>query len=404
MTKFIFTAKQKRGNEVKTIKGLVESTNEKLAAKILRKRNLIPINIEATKESFFKQIIIKFFRKITLADLANFTRNLSTMITAGLPLTDALTILKEQSSSKLALVIEDVSTSIEGGASLSDALERHPKVFSKVYVALVRAGESAGVLDNVLKRLADNLEKSREFQGKVKGAMIYPAIIIVGMVGVAFVMMIFVIPKLTGLYTEFGTDLPAPTKILITISNFLVSNLLLVIASIISFFYLLKIFQKTNAGKKKIDSFKLNFPLLGSLQKQMILAEISRTLGLLVSSGIQIVEALNIVSGASSNLVYIEGVKKAAKKVEKGFPLSQALAETGDFPMILPQLVAVGEETGKIDEVLEKTSHFFETESDQTLKGLTSAIEPLIMIVLGLGVGFLIIAIILPIYNLTSQF
>lgn len=404
MTKFVYIAKEKREDRARTIKGFVESVNENQAAKILKKKRLVPIRIFPSKESFLKELVLRFFKKISLSDITNFSRNLSTMITAGLPLTDALTILKEQSSTKMTAVLDDVLVSVEGGSSLADALGRHPEAFSKVYTSLVKAGEAAGVLDDVLKRMADNLEKQRDFQAKLKGAMIYPAIIICGMGVVALIMMIFVIPKLTGLYEEFGANLPVPTRILISVSTGLMTNFPFLILGAVGFVYFLRLIQKTPAGKKKLDSFKLKLPIFGNLQKKIVLAEISRTLGLLVHAGIQIVEALDVVAEASSNLIFNDEIKKAAKKVEKGFPLSQALIESVNFPVIVPQLLSVGEETGKVDEVLIKISHYFETESDLSLKSLTTAIEPLIMILLGVGVGFLIIAIILPIYNLTSQF
>jgi len=404
MPKFIYVAKAEDGERSRTIKGFVESIDENQAAKILHRKNLVPIKIYLSKESFLKELTLKFLKKISLGDVANFTRNISTMITAGLPLPEALVILKSQAPPRLKPVVEDVLVSVEGGSTLADALGRYPEVFSKVYLALVKAGESAGVLDKTMTRLADNLEKQKEFQGKIKGAMIYPAIIIIGMGGVVLIMMIFVIPKLMGLYQEFGAKLPTPTRILISFSNFLVKDSLFLIIIIFGGLYLFKIFSKSQIGKKTTDGFKLKIPLFGNLQKQIVLAEVTRTLGLLTASGIQIVEALNIVAGASTNWVFEDGIKKAAKLVEKGLPLATALGQNENFPQIMPQLLSVGEETGKVDEVLGKISHFFETESDRMLKGLTTAIEPLIMIVLGIGVGFLIIAIILPIYNLTAQF
>jgi len=406
MSKFVYLARIRVGEAKlpKTQKGMVEAANEKQAAKILRQKGMIPIRISPLSQTFFKKLLLKFFQKISLVDVANFTRNIATMIAAGLPLTEALSLLRNQMSPKMVPVIEDILTTIEAGSSFSEALARHPNVFSKVYIALVKAGESAGVLDEVMKRLADTLEKQKEFQAKVKGAMIYPAIIITGMGGVALIMMVFVVPKLTGLYKEFGAKLPLPTQILISASSFLAANLPILILLCFGGFYFLNLLQKTPVGRKKADRLRLRLPLFGNLQKQIVLAEISRTLSLLVGAGIQIVEALTIVADASTNVIFVEGIKKAAKRVEKGFPLSQALAENEDFPSIMSQLLSVGEETGKVDEVLGKISHFFETEADQTLKGLTTAIEPLIMILLGVGVGFLIIAIILPIYNLTSQF
>jgi len=404
MPKFVYTAKDRKDQSSKTLSGLVEANSLAQAAAMLKRRDLVPIKVSPVRETVLKEISKKLFNKFSLAEITNFTRNLSTMITAGLPLTEALILLKMQASAKFMPIIEDVIHGVEGGENLGDCLARHPNAFSKVYVALVRAGESAGVLDRVMERLADNLEKQREFQAKVKGAMLYPIIIVTGMVGVATIMMIFVIPKMLGLYKEFGAKLPAPTQFLINVSDFMVKNLVLLLALAVGLFYGLIAFQKTAFGRKKIDQLKLKIPLLGNLQKEVALTEICRTLGLLVGAGVQIVEALNIVAAASANSVFEEGIKNAAKQVEKGFPLAKALANDENFPAIMPQLLSIGEETGKMDEVLAKIAHYFETESDEMLKGLTTAIEPLIMVILGVGVGFLIIAIIMPIYNLTSQF
>ena len=326
------------------------------------------------------------------------------MITAGLPLTDALTILKSQSRPAMANLIGGIIRDIEGGANLATALEKRGHVFSRIYVALVKAGESAGVLDKVLARLSDNLEKQREFKSKTKGALVYPAIVIMAMVIVAFVMMIFVIPKLTDLYKDMEIDLPAPTLFLIAISGFMVKFWWLIIIAVIVGVFLFQSWRKTPIGMRMFDTFMLRLPIFGPLKKQITLAEFCRTFGLLSGAGIPIIEALNIVSEAMDNLVLREGVVAASKQVEKGFPLATAIAENDYYPQILSQMIRVGEETGKIDEVLTKLSAYFESESEQLVKGLTTALEPLIMIVLGLGVAFLVMSIIMPIYQLTSSF
>lgn len=401
MRKFVYKAKDKGG---KTVSGIVEAGEEKQARLTLRERGLVPFSLSPARQDIFRDLTNKVLRRITLSDLATFTRQLSTMITAGLTVNDALTILKNQSSPALAMVVEDVVRAVEGGSSLADALSRHPKVFNRVYVSLVKAGEAAGVLDEILARLAENLEKQREFQGKVKGAMIYPVIIVVGMIAVAGIMMIFVIPKLLSLYQEFQAKLPTPTRILISISNFMVKFWWMMLVGAMAGFYVLRGFGKTPLGRKKIDGLFLSLPIFGNLQKQIIMTEMTRTLGLLVAAGIPIVDAINIVSEGVGNSIIEQELKEAARQVEKGLPLASVLSVYEEFPPIVFQMISVGEETGKVDEVLTKLSHYFESESEQMVKGLTTAIEPLIMIVLGLGVGFLIIAVILPIYNLTTQF
>jgi type IV pilus assembly protein PilC len=401
MNKFSYKAKDDRGE---TNKGTIEATDQKQAVKILREKGLTTYSLNPVRDNVGSDLFAKFFQRISLSDIATFTRQLSTMITAGMTINEGLSLLRMQSSPVFGAMIEDIQRSVEGGSSFSDALAKHRKVFGTVYISLVKAGEAGGVLDDVLLRLADNLEKSRELQGKIKGAMIYPTIIIIGMLGVVSIMMIFVIPKLLSLYTDMQIELPMPTKVLIAVSNFMVNYWYMLLAGIFIGIFAFRAFGKTEDGRRKIDSFKLSLPILGNIQKQSILAEMTRTLGLLVSTGISIIDALNIVSEGTGNVIFETDLKEVAKEVEKGLPIAVSIAAYDEFPPIIPQMISVGEETGKLDEVLKKLSKYFEAESEEMVKGLTTAIEPLIMIVLGVGVGFLIIAVVLPIYNLTSSF
>lgn len=401
MKRFIYKAKDKSG---KLVKGEVEASNEYVAAKLVRKQGLVVLGIKQKIESPFT-IIKKLKDKISPSDIATFTRQFSTMVNAGLPITEALLILRSQAKDSMGRIVSQILADVEGGEPLSKAFSKHPKVFSPGYIALVKSGEIGGVLDNVLVRLADDLEKQQEFKGKVKGALIYPAIIIVGMVIVAFIMMIFVIPKLTSLYDEFDAELPLPTIILIGMSDAVIKFWPITISLIVLGVYSFKMYRKTPKGKRKIDGLMFKIPIMGGLQKQVILTDLTRTLSLMVGAGVSILEGLGITSGVVGNSIISDALKDVAKQVEKGLPVSFAFAKHPDvFPFILSQMIAVGEETGKMDEVLAKVSHVFEVESDQKVKGLTAAIEPVVMIILGLGVGFLVIAIILPIYNLTSQF
>jgi len=401
MEKFEYKAKDKQG---KTVKGIVEATDEKQAANILREKGFLVIALKAKKEDLGDTIRSTFFRKIKLTDKVNFTRQLATMLTAGLRLTEALEILENQSSPAMRKVVEEIRRDVEGGKDLSSSLEKHPDAFDQVYIALVRAGESAGVLEKVLTRLADNLERQREFQGKIKSAMIYPAIIILGMVAVAGIMIIFVIPKMTSLYEEFQAQLPLPTRILLGISKFVTLFWWLILLAIGGMVVGLRVLLKNPAFRKQYDQILFKLPILGNIRQKSILTEFTRTLGLLVGTGVLVVDALRILKGSLGSLIYQEAIDQTAKEVEKGLPLASALAETGAFPFVLPQMISVGEETGKLDEVLERISNYFQQESENAVKGLTSAMEPIIMIVLGVGVAFLMISVIMPIYNLTSQF
>ena len=401
MKRFIYKAKDKSGQ---VVTGEVEASSDQVAAKLVRSKGLIVISLKIKRE-FGLNLIKKFKDRITFADVSTFTRQLATMVNAGLPITEALVILRSQAKGSMQKMAAQVLADVEGGDSLSAAFSHHPKVFSPTYIALVKSGEVGGVMDEVLVRLADNLEKQQEFRGKVKGALIYPAIIVIGMVLVGLIMMIFVIPRLTSLYSEFNAELPTPTKILIGISTFVIRFWPLFLALFGGGLYGLSLYRKTTKGRRKTDELVFKIPVFGDLQRQIILTELTRTLSLMVGAGVSILEGLNITAGVVGNVVIADALRDTAKQVEKGFPVAFSFAKHPEaFPFILSQMVAVGEETGKMDEVLTKVSHIFEIESDQKVKTLTSAIEPIVMVVLGLGVGFLVIAIILPIYNLTSQF
>lgn len=396
--KYKYVARDVTGN---VIKGSMEADGSAGAAGALRERKLIPITVIEDKP-VFSGFNLKF-GGVSFEDVTNFTRQLSTMITAGLPLTDALNLLKVQSSPAFKPIVGSILSDVQGGVSLSESMSKHPKVFSKVYVALVRAGEAAGVMETILNRLADNLEKSREFKAKFKAAMIYPVIILVGMVGVMVLMMVVVVPKLTQIYSQFNADLPVATKIVIGISNFMTNFWWLAAIMAVGLVYGIRAYLQTKDGQRRWDSLKYKLPIIGPLSRQVMLTEISRTLSLLLGAGVSIVEALNIVSEALGNVVVEQEVKLIAKRVEKGFPVSVGFAETAEFPPIVSQMMAVGEETGKMDDVLLKLAKYYESESDEAVKGLTTAIEPIILVVLGLGVGFLMFSIILPLYNITNQ-
>lgn len=401
MKRFNYKAKDKGG---KLVTGEVEAPSSEHAAKLVRGKGLTVISITAKIDSPLT-LIKRLRERVTPADIATFTRQLSTMINAGLPITEALLILRSQTKGSMQKIIAQILADIEAGESLSGALGKHAKIFSKTYIALVKSGEVGGVMDVVLLRLADNLEKQQEFSGKVKGALIYPAIIVIGMFVVGTVMMIFVIPRLTSLYGEFNATLPLPTRILIGISNFLI-KLWPVLLILLGFgLYGYGLYRKTPAGRRRTDELAFKAPVMGDLQRQVVLTELTRTLSLMVGAGVSILEALNITSEVVGNVTISDALKDAAKQVEKGFPIAYAFGKHPEaFPFILTQMIAVGEETGKMEDVLAKVSHIFEVESDQRVKTLTSTIEPIVMVLLGLGVGFLVIAIIMPIYNLTNQF
>jgi len=401
MKRFNYKAKDKTG---KLVTGEVESVNLTEAARLVKSRGLYVISIVPKIDSPFA-IIKRFQNRVKTSDISVFTRQLSTMINAGLPITEALLILRSQSRGPMQKIVAQLLADVEAGESFSSALEKHPNIFSKTYIALVKSGEVGGVLDTVLLRLADNMEKQQEYSGKVKGALIYPIIIIVAMIVMAFVMMIFVIPRLTSMYTDFKVALPLPTQILIGISNFFVNfwYIMLILAG--GGFYAFTLYRATPNGRRKVDELMFKIPVFGELSRQTTLTELTRTLALMVGSGVPILQALNITADVVNNSLISDALRDAATQIEKGFPIAFAFARHPEaFPFILSQMIAVGEETGKMDEVLNKISHIFEVESDEKVKGLTAAIEPIVMVILGVGVGFLAIAIIMPIYSITSAF
>lgn len=386
------------------VSGEVEASSESQAAKLIRDKGYVVFSIKL--QGFgIASLVRKFTSRISFSDMTAFTRQLATMVNAGLPITEALLVLRSQNKTSMQKIVAQILADVEGGEALSKACEKHTGVFSTTYIALLRSGEVGGVLDRVLLKLADNMEKEQEFRGKVKSALIYPIIIIVGMVLVALIMMIFVIPKLLDLYKDFNAKLPLPTQILIGISSFFFKFWPFVIVAAFVAGYVYLDYRKTPSGRRKTDAFLLKFPLIGDLQRQIILTDMTRTLSLMTGAGVSILEGLGISAEVVSNTIIGDALKDVQKNVEKGFPIAYSFARHSEaFPYILSQMIAVGEETGKMDEVLEKVSHVFEVESEQRVKSLTAAVEPIVMILLGVGVAFLVIAIILPIYNLTSSF
>ncbi|RJR15202.1 type II secretion system F family protein [Candidatus Microgenomates bacterium] len=401
MAFFIYTARDEMGTQHK---GRVEATSERDAVALLREKKLFITSVKEYKQqkSLFS---LSRLRKVTFSDIVRFTRQLSTMITAGLQLPEALNLLRTQADNPaFAEVISRIYRDIEGGGSLAASLVKYPQHFSTSYLALIRAGESSGTLDKVLLRLADTLEKNLEFRSKVRSALIYPAIIILSMGIVFVILMVVVVPKLSELYADFGADLPLATRILQGISDFFVYFWwLIIIVGVVGSQVFFR-WKKTKAGGKLWDGFVLKLPVFGPLQQQVILVEFTRTLGLLIGVGVHILDALRILTDSTGNMLYHDALAEIKKKVEKGASLGILFNQFPIFPPILSQMVKVGEETGKLDESLIKLSYYFESDSDQKIKGLTTAIEPLIMIVLGVGVGFIVFSIITPIYNLTTQF
>lgn len=400
MPRFFYKVKD---GQSKTIEGIVEATNVKHALSLLHEKGFFVVNIkEQSSKSFWHTLKPA---TISFHDLVHITRQLSTMITAGLSLDEALLILIQQTrKSGISTILKYIEEEVRSGKTFSGSLEKYPLIFPAVYIALVQAGEASGKLDVILGRLADNLEKTRDFRNRVKSALVYPSIVVTGMVIVAIIVMTIVVPRLTSLYKEFGISLPLPTQILIFVSSFLVKMWWLMIILLITVFVLFLRMRVTRFGRFILSTVSLNLPVFGNLVRQATLVEVTKTLGLLVDGGVPILTSLEIAQNATNNILYQDAFSQAAKRIEKGFPLSEPLMENKIFPSILGQMVAVGEHTGKLGDSLFKLSGYFEAEAETVVRNLTTLIEPLIMVVLGLGVGFLVLAVLLPIYSLTSKF
>ncbi len=400
MAIFKYVAHNQHGER---ITGKVEAQSQNQAAVILRERNLFLIDLRPQGDDKLATINL-LLDGVKFGQVVNFTRQLSTMITAGLTLIEGITILDQQSTGAMKKMTSELLRDIEGGSSFAKALESQGKTFSKVYIQLVKAGETAGVLDEVLERLADTMEKQKEFSAKTKGALIYPTIVIIVMAIVGFIMMVFVVPKLTQMYKDLGASLPITTLILIGVSDFFVNFWWLIIGGTIAGGVGFTMWKKVPRNQLLLDGLILKLPILGVMRQKIVLTEFCRTMGLLLGAGISVLQAIEILTQALDNKVYETDLKQSREEVEKGVPLSQSIARFPVFPPILSQMIAVGEETGKLDEVLLKLSLYFESESEQAVKNMTAAMEPAIMVVLGLGVGLMVMAIILPIYNITASF
>jgi|SRR5581483_3803585 len=384
----------------KIVRGVLEAKDKGEAVIYLRNRNLLPINIGKAKDSDILNLL-PFINKARSFDLVFFTRQLSSMISSGLTLVQSLNVLKEQSTNPyMTGVVTNIITDIEGGLPFSKSIEKYPDIFSQVYVSLIKAAEVSGLFDKVLLRLADNLEKQQKLKQSIRSALLYPAIVIIGMIVVAFIMTLFVVPQFTALYKSLNVALPLPTVIVIAISHFMIAFWPLIIGLTVLVIYLFRRWHKTPSGKLFVDTTVLKLPVFGKLISESILTEFTRTLGVLVGSGTLIVESLNQTAQSAGNVLYKNAILGVAQRVEKGLSMGDSLSSYPLFPPILIQMAKIGEQTGKLDESLLRVSDYFEREVDQMIKTLTTLMEPFIIVVLGIGVAFLIISVITPIYSL----
>ncbi len=395
-----------RDKQGKIITGKLEADNEALVSQRLREMGYFVIAVEEEKVSLAKKEIRIFQPKVKSKDITVFTRQFATMINAGLPLVKCLSILSEQTESPvLSEVVADVQHEVEMGRSLSEAMSKHGNIFKDLYTSMVKAGEIGGVLDDVLLRVATTLESEDEIRRRIKSAMTYPVAMFAISVLLLVVMLVFVVPAFEKMFKDMGANLPFLTKIIMGVSHFLVSwkGAILIILLIVGFVFFRR-WLKTPAGRRRLDSLKLKLPVFGTLFHKMALSRFSRTLGTLVSSGVPILQALEITSNTVGNVLVAEAVENVRAGVKEGDSIARPLGQSPLFPPMVTQMLAIGEETGALDTMLNKVSDFYDSEVSATVEALTSLLEPVLIVFLGLVVGTIVIALYMPIFSLITQF
>ncbi len=400
MSNFHFKALN-RDNQA--VNGSVEaaSIDEAKAALAERGFNVTSINSGAMDI----KIDLGFIQRVTLKDLALFSRQFSVMISASVAMTVALHILAENLvNSKLKLAISKVAGKVEGGSRLSDALELHPNIFSHFYVSVIRSGEKSGRLDESLNYLSDELEKDYDISSKIKGAMIYPAVVVTGMLIVGVAMMIFVVPQLTSVFEQSNVELPLATQILIAVSNFMVGYWWALIIGTIFLAFGIRTYVKNPLGKKQVDFLLLRMPIFGNLFQKVYLVRFTRSMSTLLTSGVTVVDSLKAAANVVNNQTYKDLIEKTVLEVEGGNSISSVFLKSSEIPNMVSQMLLIGEKTGKLDLVLDRVTAFYTREVDTLLATLMTLMEPIIIVIMGVAVGGMAAAIILPMYNLASSY
>ncbi|HON12148.1 MAG TPA: type II secretion system F family protein, partial [Chitinispirillaceae bacterium] len=371
--------------------------NKEEVISLLRKKKLRPISIK----NLTFDIGQLFSPRVSLKDVSRFTRQFAAMTSAGLPLVNCLDILASQTENKkLSSSIKQVSGDIQGGSTLADALGKHPQVFNSLYSNMVAAGEASGNLDTVLSRLADYQEKSEALRRKIKGAMTYPLIVLIVAVLATIAMLTFVVPTFAQMFVDMGGSLPLPTKIVMDISSFLQRFFLLIIAALAGLVFLLSYYYKTENGRLRLDALKLKIPVFGDLERKSSISRFAQTLSTLLSSGVTIIDSLSITAKTAGNKVLEKGIIKTLERITGGLTIAEPLKETGVFPPMVIHMISVGEKTGDLAEMLKKIAEFYQEEVDAAIDALTSVIEPIMIIVMGVVIGGILIAMYLPMFDM----
>lgn len=402
MPNFSYTANTADGN---VQKGIIEAGSQAAAVNAITEKGLKPLVIKEVKREF-KNLDIKMpgGNKVKSKDLVVFTRQFATMVNAGVPMVRSLsTMVNQTDSPALKTALQDISEKVEGGHQLSESMGHHPKIFSAVYINMIKAGEEGGILDQIMDRLALQVEKDSEIKGKLKSAMIYPAIITLITIGAFIFIMTGIIPKLATIFEQFDGQLPLQTRIMLGISNFMLDHgIILAGAAGAAVFAFIRTIH-TERGKYVFDKLLLKTPVFGNIVLKVNAARFSRTFSSLTSAGVSVLDSLKVTAGALSNSVIRKGIEDSVERVRNGQPISKSLEEANVFPPMIIQMTAIGEETGQVDTVLEKIAEYYEKEVDQIVSGLTSIIEPILIVVLGGMVGMIVASVFGPIASISEN-
>jgi len=399
MPTYIYAGRTRKG---RVTKGQLDAADERIARIQLKRRNIDVTKLKVKPKDLFESV--SFLQpRVTSKDLVVFTRQFSTMIDAGLPLVQGLNMLTEQAQNRtFKRILSQVTRDVEGGSTLADALGKHPKVFDSLYVNLVAAGEVGGILDTILQRLAAYIEKNQKLKAQIKGALTYPAVVVAIAIIVIAVIMIFVIPVFQDMFSSFGKALPAPTQLVVNMSDFTKSNVHWMILAIIILAFAFRRYRATPSGRRRVDSAMLRLPIIGELIRKVAVARFTRTLGTMVKSGVPILDALEITARTAGNVIVEEVVMDARSSIAEGQTIAEPLSESIIFPGMVTQMISVGESTGALDAMLEKIADFYDDEVDATVAAMTSMLEPLLMLFLGGSIGGLVIAMYLPIFQMAA--
>jgi len=402
MAKYQWEGRSRNGSSQK---GVMEAPNQAVVEAQLKRFGFSAVTIKEQGKGLSMELKLPGFgsKKVTTKEIVIFTRQFATMIDSGLPLVQCLEILSSQQENKTFKdVLLKVKESVESGSTFADALAKHPKVFDNLFVSLVAAGEVGGILDTILSRLAAYTEKAMKLTKQIKGAMVYPATVMSIAVIVVGVIMVFVIPTFAKMFADFGGDLPGPTKLVIALSNFLVKYLVVIIAAVFALIFLFKKYYATNKGRKTVDRLALRAPVVGDLIRKVAVAKFTRTLGTLVSSGVPILDGLDIVARTAGNKIVEEAIMHVRQSISEGKTIAEPLQQSGVFPPMVVQMIAVGEATGAMDAMLSKIADFYDDEVDSAVGAMTAMLEPMLMVFLGVVVGGLVIAMYLPIFKIAG--